>query len=540
MQDAEDELNGVPWRAPEMDPRKAQARARQYVLMPGANRIYPEWYSVAFDSDLVLHHDQRLPVAVRNGTALIGSFYDLQLATMDAEAVLADVLRAMSDEKALHDRLSYLAGRWTFFWHSGDEVKIVTDAAGLLPAFYLEPHGAPLVSCNPELIAELAKAPISAAGQRRMDEPSYRSDLPTAMATADRGHDNWWPGELTPFRGVRHLLPNHCLGLHSRRVERFWPTRPLPRQSAKTAAAQARNMLSAILEGVSRNSRKVLMPVTAGLDSRALLAVSKSVAQRYACFVYAPATHKSGDLYVEDQVVAGQLAQKQGLPLTELRYANKLDDEFADQLAANMSFITASHTIGFEAQAITRAFGTDVTLLNGNVSEIARNYFGFMPRSLVDDRYLTCAIDPELSPLTRAELARWLPEARKACARGHIELSDLFYWEFRMGCWQAYVQVQLGGMLDIFTPYNCRKLLETMLSAPKSARSGVVAPLYREMIAQSWPELLDVPINPSKSRSYRVRAGALVRRHALLNFAAKSAWYGYKQRRQAKRARARA
>jgi hypothetical protein len=58
------------------------------------------------------------------------------------------------------------------------------------------------------------------------------------------------------------------------------------------------------------------------------------------------------------------------------------------------------------------------------------------------------------------------------------------------------------------------------------------------MIAQSWPELLDVPINPSKSRSYRVRAGAFMRRHALLNFAAKASWYGYKQRRQAKRTRA--
>jgi hypothetical protein len=36
----------------------------------------------------------------------------------------------------------------------------------------------------------------------------------------------------------------------------------------------------------------------------------------------------------------------------------------------------------------------------------------------------------------------------------------------------------------------------------------------------------------------RVRAGAFMRRHALLNFAAKASWYGYKQRRQAKRTRA--
>jgi hypothetical protein len=224
------------------------------------------------------------------------------------------------------------------------------------------------------------------------------------------------------------------------------------------------------------------------------------------------------------------------LSLAELRYTNRLDDEFAGRLVDNMSFITASHTIGFEAQAIVHAFGPDATLLNGNVSEIARNYYGYMPRSLVDEDYLTCATDAELSPLTHAELKRWLPGARAACARSGMELSDLLYWEFRMGCWQAYVQVQLGGMLGVFTPYNCRKVLETMLSAPSGARAGVLAPLYREIIAQSWPELLEVPINPSKSRSYRVRAGAVMRRHRLLNFAAKAAWYARKRSRRARRA----
>jgi hypothetical protein len=506
-------------------PRKALARARQYVLTRSAEPVYPQWRRVALGSGYVLHHDPRLEIAARDGAALVGSIYDLRRDGMDAGVILDDIRPLVSDEARLFERLSHLAGRWTFFWRSGAALKIVADATGLLPVFYSDDRDAPFAGCNPELVAELAGAPISEAGRARMAEMSYRADAPTELASHDRSPDNWWPGELTPYRGIRHLLPNHVLELPSRRVRRFWPARPIARRPLREAAAEASRLLSAIVAGVSAGRGRVLMPVTAGLDTRTLLAAARPVAARLSCFVYAPAVHRRDDPYVEDRVTARCLAQRLGLPLAELEYPNVLDDDFAAHLVDNMSFITASHTIAFEAQAITHAFGADVTLLNGNVSEIARNFYGFVPDRLVDEDYLTCAMDVDRSPLTRAEMKRWLPSARAACKAGDIELTDLLYWEFRMGCWQAYVQLQLGALFDIFTPYNCRRLLETMLGAPNGARSGMVAPLYRGIIARAWPELLDVPVNPSKARSWRVRAGAFVRRHHLLNFGAKTVWY---------------
>lgn len=518
---------------------KAHARARQYVLLPSTATVYPQWRTLACGPRFFLHHDPRLHVAERDGLLLLGSVYDLALDTMDLDAILADVGSYVADEARLHERLSDLAGRWTFAWHSQGALKIVADAAGLLPVFYHDSETLPLVSCNPELAAELAGAPVSEAGRARMAELSYRSETPMELSRSQRhGHDNWWPGELTPYRDIRHLLPNHCLELPGCGVARFWPSRPLPRRNLHSAARDASRLLAAIVAGVGKSRRNILMPISAGLDTRTLLAVSRNVMQRFSYFVYAPAVHQANDPFIEDQRIAGQLAQRHRLPLTELRYPTSLDGDFAERLASNMSFITASPTIAFEAQSIARTFGPDVTLLNGNVSEIARNFYGFMPRSLVDENYLTSAMDADLSPLTRAQIRKWLPGARLACDRGHIELSDLLYWEFRMGCWQAYVQVQLGGLLEIFTPYNCRRLLEILLGAPNGARSGVLAPLYREIIAQRWPELLQIPINPSKSRSYRVRAAAFVRRHDLLNFGTKSIWYRYKgwrQRAQASR-----
>lgn len=511
--------------------RKAEARARQYVLMPSSVPFYPQWKSTAFGSNFCLHYDHRLHVSVCDGAVLLGSIYDLELDTMAVDAILSDVARYIPNEMELYERLSHLAGRWTFFRARQGNVKIVSDATGLLPVFYIDSQHAPLVSCNPELIAELANAPVSNAGRKRMTEPSYRSDAPTELPLSGaRGHDNWWPGELTPYRGIRHLLPNHCLELPSRRVSRFWPSRSVNKISEHSAASEASRQLNLIVQGVSKSRGKVLMPLSAGLDTRALLATSKSVVNRLSHFVFSPAVHKSGNSFVEDRMIARKISQKHGFPVTELEYSNVLDDEFGSRLKSNVSFLTASHTIGFEMQAVTRAFGSDATLLNGNVSEIARNYYGFFPKSLVNESYLTCATDIDLSPLTCSEFRRWLPAARSASDLGQIELSDLLYWEFRMGCWYAYAQLQIGAFFEIFTPFNCRKLLEVLLSAPKKSRSGVVAPLYRNIILQCWPQLLQTPINPSKSGSYRVRAAAFIRGYDRLNFGAKSIWYGYKRR----------
>jgi hypothetical protein len=67
------ERGGAALVAPESVPRKAQARARQYVLTSGSQRTYPTWHSVALDGDLILHHDPRLHAAAQDGAALIGS-----------------------------------------------------------------------------------------------------------------------------------------------------------------------------------------------------------------------------------------------------------------------------------------------------------------------------------------------------------------------------------------------------------------------------------------------------------------------------------
>jgi len=51
---------------------------------------------------------------------------------------------------------------------------------------------------------------------------------------------------------------------------------------------------------------------------------------------------------------------------------------------------------------------------------------------------------------------------------------------------------------EIFTPYNCRDVLQAFLSVEECVRIGPHYLLYKNIISRSWPELLDQPINPHK------------------------------------------
>ena len=72
----------------------------------------------------------------------------------------------------------------------------------------------------------------------------------------------------------------------------------------------------------------------------------------------------------------------------------------------------------------------------------------------------------------------------------------MFYWEHRIGSWQAQSQLEWDTVQEVFSPFNSRELIEIMLSVDSSKRKSKRPLLYLDSISYLWKELLDVPINP--------------------------------------------
>jgi hypothetical protein len=90
-----------------------------------------------------------------------------------------------------------------------------------------------------------------------------------------------------------------------------------------------------------------------------------------------------------------------------------------------------------------------------------------------------------------------------------INVLDLFEWEQGHGNWLAMTQLEFdSAWQDIFTPYNSREVLVTLLSVDERYRRKPDHRLFRDLILRLWPEVLSEPINPER----RTRLPGRVRR----------------------------
>jgi hypothetical protein len=290
-------------------------------------------------------------------------------------------------------------------------------------------------------------------------------------------------------------------------------------RTLEDGARQGAEFMRQVVCGVAKK-RPIALPVTAGLDTRLLLAASREVKRRVEYFCYSPNPKEFAAEDDEDAKTAATLADSLGFDINNFHFDRAADENAADRFSRNASFHTAAKAVLQICSAFVDRGPQGRLILNGNVSELCRNFYGVLPGS-TPARIWAHLMEMADSSLAMEEVGSWLRGLRPAEALGGLELSDLFYWEFRIGGWQSLLQLQMSPFVEMFTPYNCRSFLETMLGVDLKYRSGPEYALYEKMIEYLWPECLSVPINPARGRRWRRKARLCVARHRYLNLIAR-------------------
>ena len=94
----------------------------------------------------------------------------------------------------------------------------------------------------------------------------------------------------------------------------------------------------------------------------------------------------------------------------------------------------------------------------------------------------------------REEIRKWR-ESIQGNSFNYL-LLDLFYWEHRMGGWQAQSQLEWDIVQEVFTPFNSRELFDIMLSIDPLKRKCEKPSLYIDTMKYLWSEVLNEPVNP--------------------------------------------
>jgi hypothetical protein len=327
---------------------------------------------------------------------------------------------------------------------------------------------------------ELRRAAPSSAW---MPEAQVNPDLAAAM-DIPAGFRNWYPFGLTPRIGVQRLLPNHYLDLGTWLAIRHWPQERLP----DTAPGDAVRIVGEHTERAitALAPLRPYMSLTAGRDTRSLLACSRGVADGVEFFTIASPSSQAR----LDADVATRLAERLRLRHSVLPWEKATADELeewqalVDRTVANWSWQNAR---------ILALLDSSRPYLPGAIGEVAKAYFwrksdsdtsDLAPEGVVARMWLPVA--PDLV----AAAGDWL---RDVPDLGTFQTLDLLVSEMDAGCRAAATNVGHARSAPRIYPLAHRRTIAAMMGLPPEYKRQ--KRFAGDLLRSRLPELGQLPFN---------------------------------------------
>jgi hypothetical protein len=483
----------------------------QFILGPAYVGGLPGWQMIGAGENVKLTVHSGLGVTqVRDASrslTLLGYMLDpLNPGASDEDAVRR-LLAGFSSIRDLVRLTGSYGGRWLIVATQGSDAWLFTDALGLRQAFYTpQRHGGGIWGgSQPGSIAEILGFTIDDAAREFVGSYAFRSNP-----------EYRWPATATPYKGVRHLLPNHFLDLKTGTSHRYWPDRSLGSMPPHAALEILAERLPGLVEAAAARFDLVL-GLTAGWDSRLVLAASRGIKDKIACVTVRQRTMPEG---ATDIMTAERLAARLGFGHQVIRAPVTTSPAFSYAFKRSVCF--AHKHYAADAEAIFGFTQARKVALTGSGAEVGRcsfrSQFPLSRWRRVTARDLARLQRMDALPFAVKHFENWLSDVGDTHG---ISVLDLFEWEQGHGNWLAMTQLEFdSAWRDIFTPYNSREVLATLLSVDERYRRKPDYRLFRDLMMRLWPEVLSEPINPERRTRLpgrvRRRLGVMVERYRSL------------------------
>ena len=417
---------------------------------------------------LYAHPNLELTVAHNHDVEaiLLGYLFDHQVPERSNQDILNGLV-SMQKPDALLERVDQCSGQYVLIFRSDKHCIVLHDAGGQQEIFY--DTAFTTFASQPKLLQLVVQAaPIADSRARQF----YTSDV--------FNQSKVFVGSSTHLEDVWHLSPNHYLDLDQKKVVRCFPRQHRTSLTGEVAADRAIGMLRGFLRAASLRY-DLRIGLTAGYDSRVLFLASLGIECQYYT-----SKNSSKDNAV-DIAIAKRLARAHHQTLHVDEHMRRgISDE-----AMNIQDIS----IDFPRYRPLREYHPKKMIVNGNISEIARSYYG-------DHAYESGAELARVSGFGNSVHAHqifegWLSNHRTSFEQLGYDYRDMFYWEEKIGNWAAKGKTEAALNAIVYSPFCCRRLLEVLLSTDRSQRDKYENNLYHTMIARMSPGAVHIPINPN-------------------------------------------
>ena len=376
---------------------------------------------------------------------------------------------AKTKEHVIQQFLTRIGGRFACLISDNDLQRFYLDAGGSLSCVYLSDDE--VIAASPGLV---------------LDSNEYDCRLNKELARLlNIPIHGWYPGGITPHSGVYRLLPNHYLDMKLWRAVRYWPVAEIATtDSVDDNVSVIVERIKGAIRAMTRTHRAYL-PITAGRDSRMLLACARMALQQIQLFTFVD-VKESVDQYIVKKLDAAYQLNVQYLPI---RYASpEQRAQWCHQVG---------HCVGgriSELYPTLAGLNSEYMIMPGLGGEVGRAYYwksGDSADATITAEELLRRFHLPAHPILRSALDSWIEELDGVLTT--YQLLDIAYIENRLGAWggpQTYGQAKF---VDHVYPLIDRVLFENILALPPRFKSQ--GRLALEIIRREWPELLGLPFN---------------------------------------------
>lgn len=289
----------------------------------------------------------------------------------------------------------------------------------------------------------------------------------------------YYPGLMTPYKGVLPLLPNCRLDISCNKSEvkhnRFYPfVREGKVEENVKESGDFQRYFDMNLKAIVKD-KNFYISLTSGMDSRVTLlsAIKNGLSEKCKTFTYFRGK-KSSDDQIEDLVVASKISFSEGIPHKALLIKD-IDFKSSFHKMYAYSFQRCARFPSL-ARAYYEELPHDILSLVSTCSETGMAFYKKRDDYEITPELLSRLFTP--SSVNKEDVviecfSKYIKYSDFEEGRlGWLDLYDAFYWEHRNAKWASlwYSEADLSHFTVI--PYNQRDIIESMLAAPLPDRKS--------------------------------------------------------------------
>ena len=451
---------------------------RQFILGPDSINI-PGWVQVVIPEVGYLCHCPEMHLTLvkdadGHSLVLIGSPIQTDANRPDPNNEIA-----LSTSRTIKDLYQTWAGRWILICCG----KLHMDSSGLLGCFYAVKQNAAgesklWVSSSVALLTEILGL----------------DDKPTRSISHGAGID-WYPGPTICRNSIRKLLPSQILELDGGALI---PRRLIPEISQTLSYEdildRIQSYLVTTLRCAARLRERIWLPLTAGYDSRLLLA-----AARFAGISVHTYTQIYPSISEPDRALPPQLAEAVGFPHS-MFYGKVYRKDLAKIYDKHTGGLCVDRDRYFLSREYFDWSRKDDLILRGGCFEIGRCYYWskFPGHGIISNvpgvEIILNGFKEDSNPALVSALSEWINWTRQTPHK-EMDWRDRFYLEQRLAGWLSSLEQSLDLIdADRFHTVNSHYYFACVLQITEEKRR--VSQHQIDLIERMAPELLKFPFNP--------------------------------------------